>query len=435
MSVRYNKLWKILVDKKLNKTQFRDTVDISNQTLSKLSKNQFVSLEVLDRICDVLKCNIGDIVEHISEKGVETKKAELRVVSLFSGIGGFESGIDSSNISAKVVFASEIEKFATLSYQSNYPDHMLVGDITKIHETDIPDHDILVGGFPCQAFSIAGKRNGFKDTRGTLFFEVAKILKEKTPRIVLLENVENLINHDKSNTIRTILLTLSELGYTVDFTILNSSEMGVPQNRSRTFILGIKNFPSEPYKEDFRSQKISSLKKELNLDDNFNGFNFFNDLKSNNEDKYIKDILENSVDSKYYFDSKKVQNYIDSLEIPKINSEKKIIKVFDFPKEVHNDQERQRRVHSIEGISPTILARSDTTKILVEVDGKLKVRKLTPIENMRIQGFDEAFIDNIKNIGMSDTQMYKQSGNAVSPPVISEIFNLINDSILHKKRR
>lgn len=432
MSVRYNNLWKILVDKKLNKTQFRDAVDISNQTLSKLSKNQFVSLDVLDRICDVLKCDISDIVEHVSDNRMEIDEAELKVVSLFSGIGGFESGLNSSDLSAKVVFASEIEKFATLSYESNFPGHMLVGDITKIHESDIPDHDILVGGFPCQAFSIAGKRNGFNDTRGTLFFEVARILKEKTPRIVLLENVENLINHDKSNTIRTILWTLNELGYTVDFTILNSSEMGVPQNRSRTFILGVKDYPSEAYIEDIRSQKINTLKKELNSDGNFNGFNFFNSLKSHNKEKYIKDILETNVDPKYYFDSEKIQKYIGSMDIPKINSEKKIIRVFELPKEVHNDQERQRRVHSIEGISPTILARSDTTKILVEVEGKLKVRKLTPIENMRIQGFDENFIDNIKKIGMSDTQMYKQSGNAVSPPVIAEIFNQINKLILQK---
>ncbi|MFU2163240.1 DNA (cytosine-5-)-methyltransferase [Streptococcus pluranimalium] len=429
MSVSYKKLWKKLVDYNLNKTQLRDMAKISNQTLSKLSKNQYVSMEVIDRICECLDCDIKDIVER-KDKITDCPETDLKIVSLFSGIGGFESGILSSSMKASVVFASEIEKFAKASYLANFPNHQLFGDITKISEKEIPNHDILVAGFPCQAFSIAGKRDGFNDTRGTLFFDVARILKEKSPKIVLLENVENLINHDKSNTIRTILDILNKLGYTIDFTIINSSEMGVPQSRSRTFIIGIRHFQKENYEVDERSVKINKLKQELNEKSNFNSFNFFNNMRKIDDFKTIENILDPVVDEKYYFETPKIKEFLLKIKIKEINSERKIIRLFDLPKNIHNDQERQRRVHSIRGISPTLLARSDTTKILVNEDGQMRIRKLTPIENLRTQGFDDSFIENLKSIGVSDTQLYKQAGNAVSPPVIKEIFNHLNDFLL-----
>ncbi|MEZ7741029.1 DNA (cytosine-5-)-methyltransferase [Gemella sanguinis] len=422
MSVSYNKLWKKIIEKGIKKTELRDIAKISNQTLSKLGKDQYVSMEVLDKICQSLNCDIKDIVERV-DNSVECSKNDLRIVSLFSGIGGFESGIFSSNIKASIVFASEIEKFARISYGANFPKHPLEGDITKIDEKLIPDHDILVAGFPCQSFSIAGKRSGFSDTRGTLFFDVARILKEKLPNVVLLENVENLVSHDKSNTIKTILNALNEIGYTLDFTIVNSMEMGVPQNRARTFILGIKNYEEEPYEEDKRSVKISKLKNTLNNLDGFRGFNFFNSLCEIPTYKVMEDVLEHVVDEKYYLNTKKIDKFLKKMEFIEYEKESRIIKIVDLPKDIHNDQERQRRVYSIKGISPTLLARSDTTKILVNIDGTFKIRKLTPIENLRVQGFNDDFINNLKAIGVSDTQLYKQSGNAVSPPVIREIFN------------
>ena len=137
----------------------------------------------------------------------------MKIVSLFSGIGGFELGIKNSKLKSEVVFSSEIDKYATASYLSNFNDNNLNGDITKIDEKDIPDHDLLVGGFPCQAFSIAGKQKGFNDARGTLFFDVARILKEKKPKYFLLENVKNLVAHDDGNTFKTIIRILNEIGY------------------------------------------------------------------------------------------------------------------------------------------------------------------------------------------------------------------------------
>ena len=184
------------------------------------------------------------------------KRQKNKVVSLFSGIGGFEEGLKYSKLEAEVIFSSEIDKYAQKSYLANYPNHNLHGDITIIDADMIPGHDILVAGFPCQSFSIAGKRDGFDDTRGTLFFDITRILREKHPKIILLENVKNLVSHDSSNTIKVILRTLNELGYTIDFTIINSSEMGVPQNRDRTYIIGIKDFLTEKFKEDWRSNKI-----------------------------------------------------------------------------------------------------------------------------------------------------------------------------------
>src|SRR5690625_1902803 len=157
--------------------------------------------------------------------------------SLFSGIGGFEKALD--KLGGECVFSSEIDKFAAKAYETLYG-HKPTGDVTKINAKDVPDHDLLVGGFPCQAFSVAGKRKGFEDTRGTLFFEIARIAKEKQPKALLLENVKGLVNHDKVRTLDIMMRTLNEIGYVVDFNVLNSKYFGVPQNRERIFIIAVR---------------------------------------------------------------------------------------------------------------------------------------------------------------------------------------------------
>lgn len=355
---------------------------------------------------------------------------EMKVVSLFSGIGGFEEGLKESKIDGNVVFSSEIDEHARTSYIANFGSDNLVGDIKKVDEKDVPEHQLLLAGFPCQSFSIAGMRKGFDDIRGTLFFDVARILKEKKPKYVLLENVKNLVSHDKSNTIRKILWTLSDIGYTVDFTVINSCEAGVPQNRDRTYICGILGQDVERFEEDKRSSKITQLKKELN-DTDFRGFNFFNTVSFSSKMTYIENILEKNVASNFFFDTEAIKKYLSNTEIPVINKrESKIIKVLDLPREVHNDLERQRRVYSIKGISPTVLARADSTKILVNTDDGLKIRKVTAVENFYIQGFSKKFVKKIIATGMSATQMYKQSGNAVSPPVITGILDNLYDAFI-----
>lgn len=166
----------------------------------------------------------------------ETEK--YRLIDLFAGIGGIRLGFEQTK-RVDVVFSSEIDKYAAQTYQANFDDTPS-GDITRIETKDIPQHDILVGGFPCQAFSLAGKRMGFADIRGTLFFEIARILKDKRPKAFLLENVKGLLSHDKGNTFEVIKTTIDELGYDLKFKVLSGKDFGVPQNRQRIFLVGIR---------------------------------------------------------------------------------------------------------------------------------------------------------------------------------------------------
>jgi len=416
LSFTYENLWKILENKKISRTEFAKNVGITSATLAKLGKNQNVNMDVLNKICVHLKCELAEIITH-------TPQSSVRVVSLFSGIGGFEAAVSRSKLNAKTIFASEIDAQASRSYSANFSEHGLFGDITKISEESIPDHDLLVGGFPCQSFSIAGRRHGFEDTRGTLFFDIARIVTLKKPRYLLLENVKNLVGHDDSNTIRVILETLDSLGYTTDFTVINSKEAGLPQSRERTYILSILDYPTEKFELDKRNKKVSVIKNQLNQSE-FKGFNFFNSVDYSNKPTTLKDILESQVDDKYFFKSQAVESFLSTAKIKdEYSVSSSICKVFDLPREVHKDHERQRRVYSINGISPTILARADTTKIYVSN----KVRKITPIEALLAQGFDREFISNIQRTGISDTQLYKQAGNAVSPPVVEGILNALNE--------
>ena len=351
-------------------------------------------------------------------------KNNIKVASLFSGIGGFEQGFNNSKMKYDLVFASEIDKYATMTYSYNFPIYNMHGDIKTINENEIPDHDLLCGGFPCQSFSVAGKRKGFDDIRGTLFFDVIRIIKAKKPKYLFLENVKNIISHNHGNTIKTILKNISDCGYTFDITIINSNEAGVPQNRERTYIVGILNHKTEKFVNDKRNSIITSIKNWAN-DKKLKSMNFFNTIEMMQKNIYIKNILEKRVDKKYYLNSDKVKKYINDLNKCELckNFNNKIIKEFSLPRDVHNDLDRQRRVYSVYGISPTLLARSDSPKIIFNNNNKYYIRKLTPLETLRIQGFDSKFTNNIQKNQMSDTQLYKQSGNAVSPPVITEIIN------------
>ncbi len=357
-------------------------------------------------------------------------KKKFRVVSLFSGIGGFEQGFKKSKMDYELVFASEIDKYATMTFSYNFPINNMHKDIKKINENDIPDHDLLCGGFPCQSFSVAGKQQGFKDIRGTLFFDVIRIIKTKKPKYLFLENVKNLISHDNGNTIKTILKNISDCGYTFDITIINSNEAGVPQSRERTYIVGILNHEVEKFVPDKRNSMVTSIKNWAN-ENKLKTMNFFNLIEMHNKKTYIKNILEINVAKKYYLNSDKVRKFIDNLNKNELSKKtnNKIIKEFTLPRDVHNDLDRQRRVYSIYGISPTLLARSDSPKIIFKEKDEYYIRKLTPLETLRIQGFDSKFTDNIQKNKMSDTQLYKQSGNAVSPPVITEIINKLMEFI------
>ncbi|ASK14443.1 TPA: DNA (cytosine-5-)-methyltransferase [Bacillus cereus] len=272
----------------------------------------------------------------------------FKFVSLFSGVGGFEQVIN--KLGGKCVMSSEIDKFANQAYEVLYG-HKTVGDVTKVAAGDVPEHDVLVGGFPCQAFSVAGKRLGFDDTRGTLFFEVARIAKEKQPKLLLLENVKGLISHDKGKTLDTIIKTLNDIGYTVDFNVLNSKYFGVPQNRERIFIVGILNGETEPWKIE-GNNVVTKGKRRISTLEGVKTFNFDWPAQDTVTTR-LRDILEDEVDERYYLSEEKTARLIAQLEETKVekraDTEPQMVGHVDI-----KGHDAIKRVYSAEGVSPTL---------------------------------------------------------------------------------
>lgn len=313
--------------------------------------------------------------------------AIFSMIDLFSGIGGTRLGFHLTG-KTKVVFSSEIDKFSIKTYEANFGETPK-GDITKISTNDIPNHDILVGGFPCQAFSQAGKKLGFEDTRGTLFFEIARIISAKKPKCFLLENVRNLISHDKGRTFKTILSTLQSLDYEVYHILFKAKDFGVPQNRERIYIVG------------FNKKLVS----------NYNKFKFPNPT---NIPTKVGDILEKNVNEKYTISD----NLWNGHQRRKLEHKEK---GNGFGYSLFNENSPYTN---------TISARyyKDGSEILIEQKGQ-NPRKLTPREAARLQGFPENFI-----IPVSDTQSYKQFGNSVAVPVINAIATEILKVLEYEKR-
>jgi DNA (cytosine-5)-methyltransferase 1 len=292
-------------------------------------------------------------------------KERFKFIDLFAGIGGIRLGFE--EIGGTCVFSSEWDKFSQQTYEANFSEKPC-GDITKIDEKAIPNFDILLAGFPCQPFSNAGLKKGFLDTRGTLFFEIIRILKYHKPKVVFLENVKGFKNHDKGNTFKVVKANLEELGYKVYAQILNAKDFGVPQNRERIYIIG-----------------------------------FLNDLSFNFPEppKYkvkVGDILDENVSPKYTISDKLWTGH-------KRRKEEHKIKGNGFGYSLFNVDSPY---------TSTISARyyKDGSEILIQQKDK-NPRKLTPREASRLQGFPESFI-----IPVSDNQAYRQFGNSVAVPVI-----------------
>ncbi|MDC2863502.1 DNA cytosine methyltransferase [Bacillus sp. BP-3] len=291
-------------------------------------------------------------------------------IDLFAGMGGIRIPFD--RLDGNCVFSSEWDKFAQQTYEANFGE-VPHGDICEISTEDIPDHDILLGGFPCQAFSVMGNRLGFADTRGTLFFEIERILKAKKPRAFLLENVKQLRGHDKGRTLQVILSKLDELGYKVKYEILNALNFGLPQKRERIIIVGFLDHSIE-----FEFPKVSNIKVDL------------------------ADILEPDelVDKKYFA----------SEEIVKSRLEKVQGKYIPVPAIWHENKAGDVGVNEF-----SCALRAGASYNYLLVNGK---RRLTPRELLRLQGFPEDY-----KIVVSDQQIRKQTGNSVSIPVIQAVAN------------
>lgn len=359
--------------------------------------------------------------------------------SLFAGIGGFETALN--RLGGRCVFASEIDKHARKAYEVLYGGDVLHGDITKIDAKDVPDHDLLTAGFPCQAFSVAGKRKGFEDTRGTLFFEIARIASAKKPRALLLENVKGLVGHDKGRTLDTIVKTLNEIGYTVDFEVLNSKYFGVPQNRERIFIVAVRDdlVTPEPWKIEGNTV-VPRGKRRISGYEGVKTFEF--DWPAQAEvTKRLRDILETEVDERFYLSEEKTARLVAQLN-EKVEDDSP--NVFGSLNHYSNDQ--MNRVYSTEARGPKAIEYSRKSGVGKELDiahtvnssdwrglnrnqkqnavlehPHCRIRRLTPRECWRLQGFTDAQHDAVEDAGVSNSQRYKQAGNAVTVNVVEAL--------------
>ncbi|WCG06113.1 DNA (cytosine-5-)-methyltransferase (plasmid) [Vagococcus lutrae] len=329
------------------------------------------------------KLELFAILEFPETASFENKKnAPYSMIDLFSGIGGTRLGFHQTQ-KVKSIFSSEIDKFAVKTYKANYGDTPY-GDITEINEKDIPDHNILVAGFPCQAFSQAGKKLGFEDTRGTLFFDVARIIKEKKPEAFLLENVKNLKTHDKGRTFKVITDTLEELNYQVYTMLYKARDFGAPQNRERIYLVGF-NRELVPNYDEFKKPIPTHQ----------------------DGDTCLGNILEENVIDKYTISDKLWEGHQRRKEEHKKKGN-------GFGYSLFNEDSPYTN---------TLSARyyKDGSEILIEQKGK-NPRKITPREAARLQGFPEDFI-----IPVSDTQAYKQFGNSVCVYTIRAIADKMID--------
>lgn len=317
----------------------------------------------------------------------------MKYFSLFSGVGGFELGIQQAKEGQLCVGYSEIDKHAIQIYQKQFPTHKNYGDITRINTDELPDFELLVGGFPCQAFSIAGKRRGFEDTRGTLFFEIVRLLKAKQPRLLLLENVKGLLSHDSGSTFRTIITSLAQLGYDVQWQVLNSKNHGVPQNRERVLIVG--HLRGTPRPEVFPFTEA-----------NGNTIQQINRPKHSNDRVYGTGGVSPTLNT---MQGGNRQPFIHVKEATKLGYA--VAEVGDsINLSVPNSKTRRGRVGK--GVAQTL----DTGMSQFTLTKDMRVRRLTPLECERLQGFPDYWTE-----GVSDSQRYKCCGNAVTVNVIRDV--------------
>lgn len=302
-----------------------------------------------------------------------------KVISLFAGIGGFDIAFKKAGFN--IVWANDFDKYAVETYKANVGNEIVLGNILDLKNI-IPEHDILCGGFPCQPFSTLGELKGFKDERGTLFFNILEIAKKHKTKILVLENVKNLINHDNKKTFNRMLKELHDNGYDVVYEILNTQDFGIPQRRNRVFI-------------------IAFLKSYFK---NIQNFSFPNSQKSN---LTLQDLLDKNVDEKYFISTKMIKTILGKgtkgyIVNPKIDE--KIAKTLTAT--MHKCHRASQDNYVTDEINFNKFKNSDKTNI----------RRLTPNECRKLQGFP----DDWKQV-VSDTQAYKQFGNAVSVNVVYEL--------------
>ena len=342
----------------------------------------------------------------------------MKYFSMFSGIGGFEYGIEQSDKDLECIGCSEIDYYASNIYRRHYPKHKNFGDVTKIEPKDLRDFELLVAGFPCQSFSNSGLRRGFSDTRGTLFFEIARICAEKKPKYFLLENVKGLLYHDKGNTFQKMLRIFSELGYYVEWEIHNSKNHGIPQSRERIFIKG---YSREECGGEILHQRRNGTKITRNVN---NALKKINTARIQGQRVYDVTGLSTTLTASSGGQGAKTGLYmVDEPYIKvKSNTAKGYHEAFigdgvriDYLSEKNDSR---GRVQS-EKIGTLTCVGSWGT-----LDESLRVRRLTPIECERLQGFPDDWTKyTYDGSVVGNTQRYKCIGNAVTTNVVRDIIN------------
>lgn len=331
----------------------------------------------------------------------------MKFFDAFAGIGGFHFGIKNAFKSKQssepcCIGYSEIDKYATSVYEKHFKGVKNYGDITKINTKELPNFDCLVGGFPCQAFSIAGKRRGFDDTRGTLFFDLARILQTKQPRLFVFENVKGLLSHDSGRTFKTIITTLDELGYDLQWQVLNSKNFGVPQNRERVFIIGHLRGTSRPKVFPICGDGEEATRRLKQVVGGSQGMRV-----------YDPSGISTTIASQAGGFGAKTGLYL-------VSPNKPTIQPVLTPNRL-NTRQNGRRFKDVGEPAFTV-----TTQDQHGIYDGYKIRRLTPLECERLQAFPDDWTKyNEDGDIISDNQRYKMLGNAVTTSVIKAIFERI----------
>lgn len=442
---------------------------------------------------------------------------KLKFVDIFAGAGGIRQGFEKNG--HECIAFSEIDKHAIKAYKTMYGDDEIeLGDVSTIPENQLDllgqDVDIVIGGSPCVAFSVAGKKGGFEDTRGSLFFEYCRIIKHTQPKYFLFENVKGVLSHDKGRTIDTMIRTFNEVGYTVDLNLLNSKYFDVPQNRERIFVVGVRSdlIDHEEW-VDLGKGVLGKARQRLKDAGDIKTFNF-DWPKQESVNVKLREILESNVDEKYYISEEKAAKLVKELKVkdqqavlavkgdlltrndPKAQygfdsdvmftlrcavthgvAERTALEESDSPVMVGllnaRGHESIRRVYGVNGVSNTLttmqggsrepkiaephfevrptltperderrqmgrrfkeddepsftLTALDRHGVAVGNYPHYRIRRLTPLETWRLQGFSDEDFFKVKNAGMSDSQLYKQAGNSVTINVIDALAKNINE--------
>ncbi len=367
-----NRVREIRKERGLSQEALAKSVAISRKYLSMIEQQSATpSISIAMRIGGALGVSIDKVFIDLSLETPTAYPKPIRFIDLFCGIGGFryasQQAFEKLGLTGKCVFSSDIDKFVQDSYEANFGERPS-GDITKIEASDIPQFDLLFGGFPCQAFSICGLQKGFADsTRGTLFFDIARIIKEKQPQAFVLENVKNLASHDNGKTLKTILEVLrDELGYHVDYKLLNALDFGLPQKRERIIIVGSKKPFIMNWKFDIKNKKT------------------------------LNDILEKDVDKKHFAS-------------PEIITKRKAMHTATvYPSIWH-----ENKSGNISSYPFSCALRAGASYNYLLVNGE---RRLTPREMLRLQGFPDSF-----KMVVSDAQTRKQAGNAIPVDMVAMV--------------